>query len=188
MKTYLSNIEYAVKKLFGAINHEEDELISLISEREAALKEPKFLENLGGEARKNLPKKLAETDKQIEKITDDIHLHSNSAKILCGALLQFAKQGISIVHKDYIVCPDGRMVGSQSLKEIIWQARNHGIHYEESPNHNPKVIDCFAALEADFGLQFSLQAHPGENLSKEVIKVLGWYGYSTFQEDMLLLS
>lgn len=47
MEKYLANTEYAVRKLFEAINHEDDELISLITEREAALKEPEYLERLG---------------------------------------------------------------------------------------------------------------------------------------------
>ena len=125
---------------------------------------------------------------KIQGITDNIQLHAVSATILCGALLQFAKQGISIVHKSLATCPAGRIIGSESLKNIIWQGRNHAIHYEESPNHNQAVKNCFANLEAHFGLQFSLENHPRENLSKEIIRVLGWYGYTTFEEDMLLLS
>lgn len=208
MKTYLANIEYAVKKLFEAINHEEDEFIDLITKREAALREPEFLKNLGwehdlqedfdetrvmtffhraAEARKNLPKRLKEIDQEIVEITDNIRLHSESTKILCGSLLQFAKQGISIVYKNLSACPPGRYIGEETLKNIIWQGRNHALHYEESPNHNQQVKQCFKLLE-DFGLGFCLDNQPGENLSKEIIHLLGWSGYSTFGEDMLLLS
>ena len=208
MKTFLANIEYAVKKLFEAINHEEDELIDLITKREAALREPEFFKNIGWEhdlqedfdetrvmsffyraekARKTLPKSLKYIDQNIVEISDNIRLHSESIKILCGSLLQFAKQGISIVHKNLIVCPPGRYIGQETLKNILWQGRNHALHYEESPNHNPQVKQCFKLLE-DFGLGFSLDNQPGENLSKEIIHLLGWSGYSTFEEDMLLLS
>jgi hypothetical protein len=208
MKTYLANTEYAVKKIFEAIKHEEDEFINLITKREAALKEPKFLKNIGWErglhkdfdetrvmilfhraveARKRLPKRLKEIDKKIEDITDNIKLHSESSKVLCGSLLQFAKQGISIIHKKLSACPSGREIGQETLKNIIWQGRNHALHYEESPNHKQQVRRCFKNLE-DFGLRFCLDNQPNENLSKEIIHLLGWSGYSTFKEDMLLLS
>jgi hypothetical protein len=209
MKRYLQNIEHAVNKIFEAINHEKDELISLIQEREGALKEPEFLTKLGwdcdlqedfdetrvmnffytaAEARKVLPARLAEIDHKIKKITDNISLHESSERILCGAILQFAKQGISLIHQNLDNCPPGRKVGSQDLKDVIWQARNHAIHHEESPNHNKKVLDCFSILETDFGVKFSLQYHPGVNLSKEVIETLHWHGPVAFWEDMLLLS
>lgn len=139
------------------------------------------------EARKNLSQRLKEIDQEIVRITDNIQLHSESAKILCGSILQFAKQGISTVHKSLNNCPAGRTIGKECLKNIIWQGRNHAIHFEESPNHNPAVKQCFQNLE-DFGLCFCLDNYPGENMSKEIIRLLGWAGYTTFEEDMLLLS
>jgi hypothetical protein len=177
--------------------------MSLIQARESALKEPEYLERLGwdfdetrvrnlfhraAEARKALPAKLAEIDHKIENITDNISLHESSERILCGAILQFAKQGISVVHGNLVNCPPGRRVGSQDLKDVILQARNHAMHHEESPNHNQNVLNCFSLLEADFGVKFSLQNHPGTNLSKEVIETLHWHGFVTFSEDMFLLS
>ena len=98
MNTYLKNTEHAVTKLFEAINHEKDELMSLIGAREGALKEPEFLDKLGwdcdlqedfdetrvmnhfhraAEARKALPEKLAKIDQKIKDITDNISLHQN---------------------------------------------------------------------------------------------------------------
>ncbi len=208
MNSYLKNIEHAATKIFEAINHEKDKLMSLIQERNSALKEPEYLERLGwdcdlqedfdetrvmnlfdraAEARIALPAKLDEIDSQIENITNNIFLHESSERILCGAILQFSKQGISVVHGNLANCPPGRKVGTQDLKDVIWQARNHAIHHEESPNHNQNVLNCFSLLEADFGTIFSLQNHPGTNLSKEVIETLHWNGFETFSEDMLLL-
>ena len=170
MISYIENMEHALILLFRAINYEKDELIKLIEERQ------------------NCPSNVPQIDHNIIKITDNISFHENSERILSGAILQFAKQGISIVHKNPKNCPPGRKVGSQDLRNVIWQARNHAMHYEESPKHKPEVLECFKTLELDFGPQFSLYAHPGVNLSKEVVEVLSWHGFETFREDMLLLS
>ena len=116
MNTYLQNIEYAATKVFEAINHETDELMTLIQERDGSLKEPEYLEKLGwecdlqedfdetrimnlfyraAEARKTLSSRLAAIDQKIEKTTESIDYHESSVRILCGSILQFAKQGIT---------------------------------------------------------------------------------------------
>ena len=47
------------------------------------------------------------------------------------------KQGISIVHGGLGAAPNGRMIGSQPLKEVIWQGRNQGFHWAEQSFHPP---------------------------------------------------
>ena len=176
MDRYLLNIEYAVKRIFEAIYQETDVLMDLLCE-EARLRE------------RNLPNDLATVDTNIRETVARMSVHKQSVGILCGVLLQFAKQGISLVHETFHSCPDGRMIGmAEPLKNVIWQGRNHAIHYEESPNHSCAVKECFAHLEEEHGPQFSLSNHPCQNLSKEIVDLLGWSGYPTFQEDMLLLS
>jgi hypothetical protein len=56
-----------------------------------------------------------------------------SLAALSGALLQIAKQGISIEHRRPENCPNGRKVFGVDIKWLIWAGRNQAIHYE-----NPK--------------------------------------------------
>src|ERR1700730_14801896 len=62
-----------------------------------------------------------------------------------GSLLQYAKQGISLVHHGLAACPDGRLIGSQSVKNVIWQGRNQAIHWDEG-NFKRPVVNCFRTL------------------------------------------
>lgn len=97
--------------------------------------------------------------------------------------MQIARQGISWVHGNRTNCPSGRLVGSQALKDVIWQARNQSLHYEEENNYT-SVKQCFAALERDFGEAFSLSKHPRANLAYHVVKLLEWESFERFAEDL----
>lgn len=88
---------------------------------------------------------------QIPKVQQSIINHEASVDSLCGALLQIAKQGISIVHGGLQNAPDGRLVGTASLKAIVWQGRNQAIHYEEN-NPHPPTAALFQSLENQFGM------------------------------------
>ena len=107
------------------------------------------------EARKNAD----ETQLEITKLEISIDAKEFSLRTLSGALLQIAKQGISLVHGNLNSCPDGRSIGRETLKNIIWQARNQSMHFEEGNPRLP-VRTCFANLEMDFGAKFSLSSMP----------------------------
>lgn len=119
----------------------------------------------------------------IIKLQTSIDAKEFSLRALSGALLQIAKQGISITHGGLDACPNGRSIGSESLKNIIWQARNQAMHFEDGNFRSP-VRSCFQNLENDFGLQFSLSANPPENLANHVVKLLGWREYFVYEKDM----
>ncbi len=118
-----------------------------------------------------------------------IEAKMNSLSALCGALLQIAKQGISTVYGAgwQTDCPLGRPVGGESLRTVIWEGRNHSMHYEDAPPR-PGVTQCFKGLEASFGSRFSLVGNPKTNLSLEVVGVLGWFTYDAYERDMLSLA
>ena len=111
-----------------------------------------------------------------------MHLKSVHS-VFATALLQVAKQGISAVHGSLDQCPGGRLVGRESLKSVIWAARNQAMHYEEG-KFSKSVTDCFRSLEADFGAGFSLGV---DNLSDRVVELLGWYDYNQYEADMASL-
>src|SRR5262249_51212098 len=76
-----------------------------------------------------------------------------SVQALAGAILQIAKQGIAFVHGDLAGCPAGRPIGRETLKNVIWQARNQSMHWEENAFRQPTTL-CFASLQLDFGSEF----------------------------------
>jgi len=104
---------------------------------------------------------------------------------LSGSLLQYGKQGISIVHKKLAACPAGRAIGSQDLKDVIWQGRNQALHWEAGSVHSP-VEACFQALARDQGAQFA--DYNSKNLAFDVVELLGWRSWNDFRADMMTLA
>jgi hypothetical protein len=105
---------------------------------------------------------------------------------LSGTLLQFAKQGISIVHGARGDAPRGRVLAPpEVLRDIIWEARNHALHWEDG-EPRAAVVRVFTALEANYPGSFA--AFRKENTAFEVVEVLGWRNWSSFANDLLTLK
>jgi hypothetical protein len=107
-----------------------------------------------------------------------------SVDALSGMLLHFAKQGISLTYGNLKNCPDGRFVGSQSIKEIIWYGRNQSIHWEEKINS--KEEEFFKKLKKEFSFEFA--GFKQKNLGFNILKLLEWKTFKDFKDDMLLLK
>nr|NNM90161.1 hypothetical protein [Bacilli bacterium] len=125
---------------------------------------------------------------KADKLRVSIHNKQTSIRALCQAILQIARQGISISYKrSKDKCPPGRNVYGESLKTIIWEARNQSIHHEEG-NFKTSVQDCFYHLESEIGADIiPFSSHPNRNYSKEIIWLLGWTDYSKYYIDMISL-
>ena len=83
---------------------------------------------------------------ETEFAAQRVAAHEFSVSALSGSLLQFGKQGISLhFGKKRIGCPDGRILVGMSLHEVIWQARNQALHWEDGSFH-PPTKNCFQAL------------------------------------------
>lgn len=123
---------------------------------------------------------------EVATLQFQIGVHQASVQSLNGAVLQLAKQGISIVHGGRASAILGRNIGSLALRDIVWQGRNQAIHYEEG-NFRNDVTDVFSALEAEHGPDFSLAIHAGKNRATQVIKLIGWVSYDAYIADMMLL-
>lgn len=99
---------------------------------------------------------------------------------LASAILQIAKQGLSAVHGKLDAVPAGREIHGVPIKDIIWQARNQSMHWEEGKPHNG-VVGCFEKLA---------QAEPvfsnygSRSLAFEVIHLLGWRDAAAFERDL----
>ncbi|MBW4541598.1 MAG: hypothetical protein KME43_20995 [Myxacorys chilensis ATA2-1-KO14] len=204
MHQYVDDTEYAVRGLIDLITTEERQLTQLQSHYEGLSSKEKDLKQWLLDAPLNddvVPlqeqamaitwhktrEELADLQKQIMALQSSIDAKSVSIDALCVAILQIAKQGISTVHSNLSKCPDGRIIGTgtdaEKLKNVIWQARNQSVHYEEG-NFSSAVTTCFAKLEASCGSQFSLALNSGKNLAHDVIQELGWKDYSKYESDI----
>ena len=128
-------------------------------------------------------KELNELEQEINSIQVLVGSRQSAIQSICGSILQIAKQGISIVHGGLANAPDGRLVGSLKLKDVIWQARNQAIHYEEG-RFSQHVTNVFTVLEQENGTLFSLTAHANQSRAKQIISLLGWDEYDTYYNDM----
>lgn len=130
-------------------------------------------------------KQLFHKSEAYQKLEQQIQTHTYSIQTLCSGLLQIAKQGISIVHNGIDTCPNGRTVGTQNLKDVVWQARNQTMHYEEG-NCRPPIVAVFAKLSSEFDPVFN--NYNLQNLAFEVIKVLDWTDYNKYKADIQSLA
>lgn len=206
MHQYITDTEYAVRGLIELITVEEMQLAQLQSQYEGLSSKKRYLK----QSLLNAPfdedivhlreqamaitlyktqEELADLQNQIVALQNSIDAKSVSIDALCGAILQIAKQGISIVHGGLSGCPDGRSIGTgtdaEKLKNVIWQARNQSMHYEEGNfKYKQSLIDCFAKLENSWGSKFSLNLNANKNLAHAVIQELGWKDYLRYESDM----
>jgi hypothetical protein len=103
----------------------------------------------------------------------------------CGNILQYAKQGISLVHRGLKLSPDGRCIGTLHLKNVIWQGRNQAIHWDEGGFTQP-VREVFETLAKDLDPKYN--EYTSRNMAFEVVSLLGWRGLADFERDMLSLE
>lgn len=203
MNQYLTEQEHAAKTLINSIYKEEHEFAEMKEKAESMKKhyevlhwdfitaessedfsdmqiQNKFIKM--AQMRENLTKAKHEIDEFEKSILEK----EKSITTLSMSLLQIAKQGISTIHRDLNSCPNGKSLESETLKNVIWQARNQGIHSEEGKPHKP-VIDCFANLANDYGAEFDITVDLKNNKSKRIIDLLGWNNYENYKADMLSL-
>jgi hypothetical protein len=130
-------------------------------------------------------KHLYHADMQRQELANKVVSHAFSVAALSAALLQHAKQGISLAHGGAASCPDGRRIGSQNLKGIIWEARNQSLHWEEG-NFRQGVNNCFGTLATEIDQRYS--QYQNRNMAFDVVDLLGWKSFSDFKRDLLSLA
>ncbi len=203
MQQYLSDTEYAVRALIDLIAAEERQLTQVENNYQIAKNQEHHLyqqllnspfnddvtpakEQATFVDWANSQRELTNLQNEIVLLKASIDAKSGSIGALCGALLQIAKQGVSLVYGGLNDCPNGRSIGCEKLKNIIWQGRNQSMHYEEV-NLNQSVKNCFANLESTFGSNYSLTLHSRKNLAYHVIDLLEWKDYTKYEADMRTL-
>lgn len=199
MHQYITETEYATKNLLDLALREEQQLKRLedqvgplkakyrahewdyrTSEWHDDFSDAYFMGTFQRMARAAEEKK--EVEAEVARLQAFIGTRQSAIQAICGAVLQIAKQGISIAHGGLTGLP-GRLVGSVALRDIVWQARNQAIHSEEG-NFRQPIPQVFASLEADFGRDFSLAQHPGQSRAKQILELLEWHSYDNYARDM----
>lgn len=204
MHQYIAETAHAVRGMFSLVGTEEATLES----KRAALNDAIACQRsarrilhagppptaFGEDSTPHFESKVRDARRKAEAVTLDIAAlqaaviaKETSTQALTGAILQIAKQGISIVHGGIDPCPAGRAIGSaETLKNVIWQARNQSMHWEENKFH-PPVLSCFKNLAQDFGSEFQLPATTARPLAKQVLRILSWADYDSYERDMTSL-
>lgn len=92
-----------------------------------------------------------------------------SMSSLAGAVLQIAKQALSPRHAGKPSLPAARTVGTQKIVEVVWEGRNHAMHWDEGAPRDP-VRDMLNALEVDLDITIEV----GKNNCLSILGALGW--------------
>lgn len=122
---------------------------------------------------------------ETEIAAQRVAAHEFSISALSGSLLQFGKQGISLhFGKKRIGCPDGRILVGMPFHEVVWQARNQALHWEEGTFH-PPTVTCFEALSKTDPV---FEQYKYRNLAYETVLLLDWRSLDDFRRDMMLLN
>jgi len=119
------------------------------------------------------------------QLENQIKCHEFSVASLAGAVLQFAKQGISISIGELKYCSASRLIGTQALHTVIWQARNQALHWEAA-SFNPPVKKCFERLTDEVDRKFD--EYTKRNMAVDVLDLFSWKKFSDFKTDMLSIS
>lgn len=203
MHQYLQDTEFATKNLFALATDEEHELKALTERLKQAEEHLKVRqwdfqtsdlnEDFSDVYVMAAFARAAKVAQEVEYLKDEVAAlqasvgtHQHAVQAIAGAILQIAKQGISLVYGGTGAAPPGRALGSLAIRDVIWQARNQSMHYEEG-TFKKAVVDLFATLEKEYGSQFSLTTHARQNRAKQVIDILGWKNYESYLQDMQVL-
>ena len=193
MNQYIINTKYAAENLILTIQKEhlllEEKLLahkSIKNAKKNLFEQMKKDNNFSPEGiidLYGLNSAAERIKKETQELKDFILTIDDSLRIIAGALLQIAKQGISFTHQSLQNCPQGRLLGRETLKNVVWQSRNQAMHFEEERYH-PPVVNCFKNLEVDYGISFKLA---DKNLAYEIIRLLEWDSYDNYESDIKLL-
>ncbi|MFG6468395.1 hypothetical protein [Roseateles sp. BYS87W] len=203
MHQYLKDTEYATQNLLRLATEEEQQLRELsgqLASAEARLRVHQWdfqTSDLNDDFSDAYVMaafgRAAKASQDAERLRSEVAMlqasvgaHQQATQAVAGAVLQIAKQGISLVHGGLNAAPTGRTIGSLCIRDIIWQGRNQSMHYEEG-NFKKALTDLFATLESEQGTHFSLAAHPQQNRAKQIVELLGWEDYATYARDMQTL-
>ena len=200
MKKYLEEIEHAASSLIELIWSDFEKLEELknrlkVLTVEINVKYQVFLANefhpaanfyhaQMAKAHEGIAKPKAELERDIEEVSKFIDAKSASIAALSGAILQIAKQCISLKYGKPQSAPAGEDIDGVLIKEIIWEGRNQSIHYENPKEISGNVVTLFSKLDGVRGDGAIWDPRSQTNFAFEVVQFLGWRKYSDFEKHL----
>ncbi|MDX8406939.1 MAG: hypothetical protein R8L58_00990 [Mariprofundaceae bacterium] len=106
---------------------------------------------------------------KLEKALFNIGSTVESMSGLAGAVLQIGKQSLSLRHSGKPCLPSARTIGTQNIVEVVWEGRNHAMHWDEGAPSN-RVENMLNALESD--LKITIER--GKNNCLSILGALEW--------------
>lgn len=123
---------------------------------------------------------------EMATIQASIGARQQAIQAIAAAVLQIAKQGMSLVYGSVKDVPQGRVIGALPIRDIIWYGRNQALHFEEGAPRNHVAV-LFSQLGAEHGHKFSLKQHIKQSRAKQVLELLEWDSYEQYLADMVTL-
>jgi hypothetical protein len=118
-------------------------------------------------------------DVRLNNALSSIGATVDSISSLAGSVLQISKQVLSLRHGGKPTIPTSRTIGSQSIIEIIWEGRNHAMHWDEGAPR-ARVQTMLNALYADLGLNIVV----GNNNCLSILGALDWDSADAVVRDL----
>jgi hypothetical protein len=103
----------------------------------------------------------------------------DSVAITAGSVLQVGKQVLAFRFGAKPLVTGARVIGSQSIVEVIWQGRNHALHWEELNPHAP-VTQMLTKLQSELGTNI----RPSANNAYQIVAALGWFRTEDVMDDL----
>lgn len=120
---------------------------------------------------------------RVKEILSNSSATLESMSYLGTPILQIAKQILSMTFSSKPSIPSARMIGSQNIVDIIWEGRNHVMHWEEKNPRNEKVKQMFRRLRDDFGYEIEF----GKNNCLVILDALEWHDKQSVIDDLKTL-
>ncbi len=116
---------------------------------------------------------------------DRMHaLLAASRDAAAGALLQLAKEVLTVQYGGLANAPLGRKIGSVAIRELIHAGRNQSVHWDAELPHK-KVQQVFSLLAQEQGVAFDLAQGVPRSRAYECLQLLGWLGYEQYERDLV---
>jgi|GEM_PF-5247115 len=126
-----------------------------------------------------------DVSRKFEEMKIQMDLTEQCLGIMAGTILQIGKQAIAYRWEYYKkITISQRQVGRTNIGEIIWEGRNHALHWDEgNPHHG--VNELFIKIKSDFPTR---GFDPNINCSNKIMGILGWESADAVIADLKALN